>query len=215
MKINKTAVAGAPIAAADMELINGLAMQELSPDDVFTFRVEACNDLIDRDNERFPLDTLRKLAELFAGKTVICDHRWTATEQRARIYKTYIEDRGTRNALIAECYMLRTESTKEMITAIKGGILKEVSVGCAISKAVCSICGKEYGSCGHQKGNAYNGKLCFADLCDPIDAYEMSFVAVPAQPKAGVTKSFEQGWTEAEKEAARIQLEIENERWKF
>ena len=61
MKINKTAVAGAPIAAADMELINGLALQELSPDDVFTFRVEACNDLIDRDNERFPLDTLRKL----------------------------------------------------------------------------------------------------------------------------------------------------------
>lgn len=215
MKINKTAVAGSPIAAADMELINGLAMQELSPDDVFTFRVEACNDLIDRDNERFPLDTLRKLAELFAGKTVICDHRWTATEQRARIYKTYIEDRGTRNSLIAECYMLRTESTKDMIAAIKGGILKEVSVGCAISKAVCSICGKEYGSCGHQKGNAYNGKLCFADLCDPIDAYEMSFVAVPAQPKAGVTKSFEQGWTEAEKEAARIQLEIENERWKF
>jgi hypothetical protein len=102
-----------------------------------------------------------------------------------------------------------------MIAAIKGGILKEVSVGCAISKAVCSICGKEYGTCGHQKGNAYNGKLCFADLCDPTDAYEMSFVAVPAQRDAGVTKSFEQGWTEAEKEATRIRLEIENERWKF
>ncbi|MGN1081060.1 MAG: hypothetical protein ACI4QV_03110, partial [Acutalibacteraceae bacterium] len=39
-----------------------------------------------------------------------------------------------------------------------------------------------------------NGKkvLCYHTLKDPADAYEWSFVAVPAQRKAGVTKSFDE-----------------------
>ena len=35
----------------------------------------------------------------------------------------------------------------------------------------------------------YNSKLCCGELTDPYDAYEWSFVAVPAQKLAGVTKS--------------------------
>lgn len=52
----------------------------------------------------------------------------------------------------------------------------------------CSICGKE--NCEHHGGERYDGKLCFFTLLDPVDAYEWSFVAVPAQRKAGVIKSF-------------------------
>ena len=48
--------------------------------------------------------------------------------------------------------------------------------------------------CKHKKGHTYSkqGKktLCFYTLEDPKDAYEWSFVAIPAQRKAGVTKSF-------------------------
>ena len=36
---------------------------------------------------------------------------------------------------------------------------------------------------------AYGGKLCCGELSDPYDAYEWSFVAVPAQKNAGVTKT--------------------------
>ncbi len=39
------------------------------------------------------------------------------------------------------------------------------------------------------KGQVYDGKLCFMELREPADAYEWSFVAVPAQRKAGVIKS--------------------------
>ena len=48
-----------------------------------------------------------------------------------------------------------------------------------------------WGGCGdgHEKGQEYDGKLCYADLNNPKDAYEFSFVAVPAQRGAGVTKS--------------------------
>jgi hypothetical protein len=43
--------------------------------------------------------------------------------------------------------------------------------------------------CGHVKGRTYDGKLCWGELCEPKDAYEFSFVAVPAQRSAGVIKS--------------------------
>ena len=74
---------------------------------------------------------------------------------------------------------------------IDGGIKKEVSVGCSIGKKVCSICGadRQEATCGHQPGKKYGGRLCYTLLEDPTDAYEWSFVAVPAQPAAGVTKS--------------------------
>ena len=35
----------------------------------------------------------------------------------------------------------------------------------------------------------YDGLRCYATLDDVTDAYELSFVCVPAQPKAAVTKA--------------------------
>lgn len=203
------------VTEADMALINAQALQELTPDEVFAFKVQACNDLVDRDFERFPLETLEKLAPMFVGKTMIFDHVWSASKQTARIYKTYIEIRTNCNALMAECYMLRNDSTKDIIAAIQGGILREVSVSCSIRRAVCSICGEEYDTCQHQKGAVYEGKECFCELLDPADAYELSFVAVPSQSQAGVTKSARGcGLTLSELSKAKAQLEIEKERWR-
>ena len=44
------------------------------------------------------------------------------------------------------------------------------------------------GKCAHKKGEMYGGKLCCTELVEAQDAYEWSFVAVPAQPRAGVLK---------------------------
>ena len=62
-----------------------------------------------------------------------------------------------------------------------------------MGRAVCSICGGEYGTCGHQKGEHYDGMLCCVILKEPMDAYEFSFVAVPAQREAGVIKGLGEG----------------------
>ena len=217
LEINKAASAAkSAVATVDMALINAHAMKELTPEEVFTFKVEACNDLVDRDFERFPLETLEALAPMYVGRTVIADHCWSAAKQQARIYKTYVERKENRNALMVECYMLRTDSTKDAIAAIEGGILREVSVGCAVGKAVCSICGEDFGQCAHQKGAVYDGEMCVCELKDPVDAYEMSFVAVPAQPGAGVTKGVRNnGWSPAALAVEKAQLEIESERWRF
>ncbi|MEG1779625.1 MAG: hypothetical protein RR263_05925, partial [Oscillospiraceae bacterium] len=89
-------------------------------------------------------------------------------------------------------YMVRTTANEDLITEIEAGIKKEVSIGCKMGRMSCSICGcdrvKE--PCTHQPGKSYQNKLCFVSLNDPQDAYEFSFVAVPAQKNAGITKSF-------------------------
>ena len=90
--------------------------------------------------------------------------------------------------------MPKTPENSSLITEINAGIKKEVSVGCRCEEKVCSICGKPEGACSHRKGFVYKTrgekKLCYFELRSPSDAYEWSFVAVPAQPNAGVIKSF-------------------------
>ena len=173
-----------------LEKINALAKSPLRAEAVYAFRVRLCDDRPDRDNERFDTAALPRLAELFYGKTGIFDHNWSAEGQVARIYRTEVctETDGAR-AIYAECYMLRTEKNAALIADIEGGIKKEVSVGCAMAARRCSICGAEYGCCEHRKGAVYGGEVCYAVLCEPVDAYEFSFVAVPAQREAGVMKA--------------------------
>ena len=89
-------------------------------------------------------------------------------------------------------YLLRTEKNADLIAEIEGGIKKEVSVGCSVAKRVCSVCGADEGCCHHVRGQMYDSQLCFTELKEPTDAYEWSFVAVPAQRDAGVLKRFEQ-----------------------
>jgi hypothetical protein len=89
--------------------------------------------------------------------------------------------------------MLKSEENLPLINEINAGIKKEVSVSCSMGKSVCSICGKDKRQCGceHFNGKEYNGKLAYSVLDNAMDAYEFSFVAVPAQRGAGVTKSFD------------------------
>lgn len=114
------------------------------------------------------------------------------------IYRTeLVTDKNRKNSLGADyvylkgyAYMLRTEANAELIAQIDGGIKRETSVGCSVARSVCSVCGEELGTCTHVKGRTYGGKECYAILEGAVDAYEWSFVAVPAQRGAGVIKSF-------------------------
>lgn len=173
----------------ELEKINRQTLQPLDPEQVFTFSIEACDDQIDRDFEHFTLQALRDFAKLFIGKTVIFDHEWSAKNQTARIYDAAVENRGDMNVLRMFAYMLKTESTEPIIAAINGGILREVSVGVQIGKAICDICGADYSGCVHRKGFVYDDVICTVALDVGVDAYELSFVAVPAQKNAGVSKS--------------------------
>ena len=205
-----------PVGAEELAEINRFARTPLTAKEVYCFAVRLCDNEVDRDFERFDAGTLSALGDLFVGKSGLFDHRWSAGGQTARIYRTEIvaEPETKTQAGDGYCwlkgwaYLLRTEGNAELIREIEGGIKKEVSVGCSVRRSVCSICGAEGGSCEHQKGRRYGGKLCYWELREAADAYEWSFVAVPAQRAAGVVKKFtgEERFP-AERELKRLKAE--------
>ncbi len=201
-KITKAAAGGVAsdagsATAEELELINTYTRRTLTADEVYVFTVVLCDNDVDRDGERFTVESLFALEKLFVGKTGIFDHNPSAKNQTARIISCRVENVASRTTatgdeyfcLKARAYLPRTEGNSELIAALDSGIVKEVSVGCAVGKILCSVCGDDIGMCPHRKGETYGGKLCCGELTEPYDAYEWSFVAVPAQKNAGVTKT--------------------------
>lgn len=174
--------------AVQLEAINAQARAALTQEQVYVFSLRLCDDQVDRDGERFDTAALPALAKLFIGKTGIVDHKWSSESQVARIFETKVVCSEGVSYIKAWAYIRRGGRADEVIADIEAGIKKEVSVGCSMGRAVCSVCGGDYGSCGHEKGEIYDGQVCCAILKEPLDAYEFSFVAVPAQRAAGVLK---------------------------
>ena len=191
MEIKKeTKVSGTGVATqAQLDAINAQAKGQLTAEQIYVFSLRLCDDQVDRDYERFDTAALPVLAKLFIGKTGVVDHRWSSDAQVARIFETQVVQEDGVSYIKAWAYIRRGGNGDEVIADIEAGIKKEVSVGCSMGRSVCSVCGGEYGACGHHKGEYYDGMLCCAILKEPMDAYEFSFVAVPAQRDAGVIKA--------------------------
>jgi len=179
-----------------LDKINKFTRRPLREEEIYAFPVTLCDNDIDRDNERFSDEALLTLSKLFVGKTGIFDHNPTGDNQTARIYDAEVvvdpgkltKDNRIYKYLRAEAYMVRTDKNADLIAEIDAGIKKEVSVSCSASKNICSVCGcdRRITQCEHHKGQ--DG--CHVILDDITDAYEWSFVAVPAQINAGVTKKY-------------------------
>ena len=194
------------VTTEELRKINKLTLEPLKAEDVFSFKVSMCdNETDDRNYEPFNLQALKDMKRLYVGKSVIKDHARRADNQVARIYDTELvyEDGKTTKAgepfarLVAKCYMVKTNSNADLISEIKAGIKKEVSTSCRPKKAVCSICGvdnmKSY--CAHFWGKEYEKpdgtkETCYFTLDGVKEANELSFVVVPAQPRAGTTKNY-------------------------
>ena len=189
-----------PNIKEQLKKINSLTRKSVTEDDVYIFPVILCDNDVDRDNERFTVSALRDLSKMFIGKTGIFDHSMKSADQTARIFDACVEFDTSQKNIVGEtyarlkayAYMLRNEKNISLINEIEGGIKKEVSVGCSISSRKCSICGTDHANakCSHRPGEIYGGNKCHIVLDNPTDAYEWSFVAVPAQPMAGIIKSY-------------------------
>ncbi len=191
------------VTDAELAKINKFTLEPLEADKVFIFKVAACdNEIDDRNFEPFNLRALKDLKKLYVGKTVIKDHSRRADNQIARVYDAELVSETDKvtganevfTTLVLKCYMVKTSRNADLITEIKAGIKKEVSTGTRAKKMICSICGvdnmKTY--CPHYWGREYDGKICYFTLDGAKDALELSFVAVPAQPRAGAVKHYKE-----------------------
>lgn len=192
------------VTDSDLRKINKYTLAPLSKEEVFAFKVNiGDNETDDRNYEPFNLQALKDLKKLYVGKTVIKDHRRSADNQVARIYDTELvsESKLTKAgepfaSVIVKCYMVKTNSNADLIKEIKAGIKKEVSTAARAKKMICNICGtdntKSY--CPHYPGRKYTKdtgeETCLMTIDGVKEAYELSLVAVPAQPRAGTVKHY-------------------------
>lgn len=189
----------------DLKKINKFTLSPLGADDVFTFKtVLGDNETDDRNYEPFNRAALNDMKKLYIGKTVIKDHSRRADNQVARVYDTEVVEYPTKTTgagetlaqLVAKCYMVKTARNADLITEIKAGIKKEVSTSVRPKKMICNICGTDNAKtyCPHYPGVEYDkdtGRTtCLMTIDGAKEAYELSFVAVPAQPRAGTTKHY-------------------------
>ncbi len=222
-------VAPLEVTDEDLKKINKYTLSPVTADDVFIFKATmADNEQDDRNFMPFNLKALQDLKKLYPGKTMLKDHRRVADNQIARIYDTELVQDANKQTelgelhteLVAKIYMIKTASNADLIAEIKGGIKKEVSTSTVPEKMVCNICGvdnmKDY--CRHWPGVEYDvadatGKSskrrCKMLLHGAKEAYELSFVAVPAQPRAGTHKSV--GFTKPIAEPTETPVETEKE----
>lgn len=187
--------------SVNLEKINAFTLRQLTAEEVFAFKVVASSNEIDRDFEAFTTKALEQMAALYVGKSMILDHYPTASGQVARVYDAEVITDETKTtalgevhtALVLYIFLPRIQKNEGLISEIECGIKKEVSVGVCVQKRICSICGEEMCGCtcknGHRLGTEYEGALCVGRLDEAVDAYELSFVAVPSLREAGTTKA--------------------------
>lgn len=166
----------------DMSLINQYTRRELSKDEVYVFSLVLCDNDVDKSFECFTLESLFELRKLYIGKTGILSHNQTARIFSCEVKR--INGKKTKTGkhyyqLVAKAYIVKTDSNKNIARNIELGNLKEASIGCAVRKRLCSICGNYIDSylCTHTKGKKYKRKLCCCKLVDVVDAYEFAVVA--------------------------------------
>lgn len=210
-----------PPTDEDFEIIKGLVPSgDIKQDELFTYKVVLCDNLVDRDFEMFSHKALENVAELFKGVIGIEDHNPSVKNNHSRIYKTeLVVDTSKQNnfgenyeCVVAYAYTLNNDKNKTLIDEIKSGLKKEVSIGFENLTKVCSICGKSVWECDHIIGHKYdydnNEKLCVGIIDSVDDAYEWSFVSIPAQRGAGITKNFKTVKEEMHMDIKELSLEI-------
>lgn len=162
------------ITEADLKVINKYTRHNVTADEVFTFQVVLADNEIDCDGEKFDVEALRKLSELFIGQTGSC--------ASMRIYDAYVTFDSMRTTstnephamLVGKAYMMRCHENDDLIKEIEKGTKRTISISCAVRETNCSICNNIFYQCNHKKGENYNGIICCVKLEHPTDAYEFS-----------------------------------------
>jgi len=179
-------------SSTDFELIkNFLKSEDIKPEDLFVYPVRLCDNCKDRDGEMFSDTALESVSRLAVGVVGIKNHDWVSENAHSRIYKAEIEEIDGIKSVIGYAYTMVTDSTQEFINNIKSGLLQEISIGFSAKNYV-----------------EVDGIRIIEDV---EEVFEWSFVAVPAQPKAGVVKNMSKEVASMELEARLKELEQEIE----
>lgn len=147
--VTKEAQAQGKTAPVEEELaiVNQRNGTSLTAEEVYLFTVRLCDNQTDRDQEYFSRKDLERLAGVVCGEDgTLTTTGAPGTSGPGFIGQSWWRNRGCCSEagepgcyLKGYAYMLRTQENEGLIAEIAGGIKKEVSVSCAVSRCVCSI----------------------------------------------------------------------------
>jgi hypothetical protein len=162
-----------------LEKINRFTRVEATADNVVAFPVFSCNDLYDRDDERFTPRCIDEFAALeppysAVGKSYMTDHEYKIANARGRIFDVGVKQVQGVKFLTNEVYVPKTPQYADFIESIDFGLNWAVSVGVVIDAANCSIC----------KGTVYSSGF-FGSWCE--NGHEKGYWYVPGEEE-------EDGW---------------------
>jgi len=176
--------------ADDMKIVQRYALKELQPEEVAVFRMNLCNDQIDRHESRFPVKELRTINRLVVGKPTMVNHDMHSLP-RGRFFRSQLTTGATTTHAATKAtdvtfvqpdtYMLRTPGNDEFIRHIEAGIYSGTSIGFEFEYPECSICNEDFRGCPHWPGQEYEGERCHYIMHDVVDVFEGSIVPLGSQ----------------------------------
>jgi hypothetical protein len=133
----------------------------------------------------FPESELKKAYRNWVGKPLCVDHKSSEADAvRGIIVDTYYDDK--RKRLVALC-ALDKETYPDLAHKVATGVSASVSMGTAVSIAVCTDCGTaaahEGEFCSHMRA-----KSCYGEINIGLSPLELSIVVNGADPKAKIRR---------------------------
>lgn len=165
------AVASESLRPSDEQLakINQFTRRDVTAEEVVVFPTMSCNDLDDRDDDRFSTQCVKDFAALEGtyspvGKSFMLSHDYTKLPV-GRIFDVGTENVDGATFLTNDVYIPNTKQNQDFIENVDFGIYWAVSVGVVLNAAQCTV-GEphEWGyfrwfcNEGHEKGLFYDPK---------------------------------------------------------
>lgn len=148
--------------------INQYTRSAKNADEVAVFNTLSCNDIMDRDLDRFRTSCIKSFASMPepyspVGKPFMVSHDTTKLPV-GKLFGVDTKRVGDNLFLTNEVYIPNTEQYKAFLENVDFGIYSAVSVGVVLNQGICSIgdehdyMGKWWCSQGHEKGMHYDPK---------------------------------------------------------
>lgn len=146
--------------------------------------IEAIHSRVTRNNTYYSPECLKESVPYWTNpyeRPVIMHHNERDGQIIGRIKSVEYKETGTRSGTSALIFTANV-GDEEGKKGIKNGTLSTVSIGVIAHDLRCSICGTnlaEEGMCEHEKGETYDGKLCYW-IINKMEPKEVSYVIVPS-----------------------------------
>jgi hypothetical protein len=166
----------------ELAVINTMTRSPKTADEVVVFSTLSCNDLVDRDLDKFPTKTVKDFAELPApfgsiGKSFMVGHDYSKLPV-GRIFDAGTKVLDGATFMTNKVYLPNTEQHKNFIENMDYGVYWAVSVGVMLDDVKCSVCEEHMSSwggycfAGHIKGLYYpegdEGDPTGWDFAEPV-----------------------------------------------